>query len=127
MGKLVRVLQAINKERHLEATAQADLGFTRLAAAPWSQPPDISIEYAVTERAPNLSVVLFGGTWSDLGDWQGGDADETGVDISGSSTAFDCKNTLFYAAIKTQELVAIGPSGIIRYHNVYARGQGAMG
>jgi mannose-1-phosphate guanylyltransferase/mannose-6-phosphate isomerase len=34
--------------------AEADLGFTRLSAEPWSRLEDISIDYAVMERAPNL-------------------------------------------------------------------------
>ena len=97
--------------------AEADLGFTRLAAEPWSQLQDISIDYAVMERAPNLSVVPYGGTWSDLGDWlaiwREGDADETGVVTSGPSTALDCKNTLLQATNETQELVAMGLEDII--------------
>jgi mannose-1-phosphate guanylyltransferase/mannose-6-phosphate isomerase len=97
--------------------AEADLGFTRLAAEPWSRLEDISIDYAVMEHAPNLSVVPYGGTWSDLGDWQAiwheGDADETGVVTSGPSTALDCKNTLLQATSETQELVAVGLEDII--------------
>ena len=97
--------------------SEADLGFTRLAAAPWSRLEDISIDYAVMERAPNLSVVPYGGKWSDLGDWQAiwrqGDADETGVVTSGPSTALDCKNTLLQATNETQELVAMGLEDII--------------
>ena len=41
--------------------AEKDLSFTRLAAAPWAELPDISIDYAVMERAPNLSVVPYAG------------------------------------------------------------------
>ena len=97
--------------------SEADLGFTRLAAEPWSRLEDISIDYAVMERAPNLSVVPYGGTWSDLGDWQAiwreGDADETGVVTSGPSTALDCKNTLLQATSETQELVGMGLKDII--------------
>lgn len=97
--------------------AVVDLGFTRLAAEPWSQLEDISIDYAVMERAPNLSVVPYCGTWSDLGDWQAiwreGDADEKGVVTGGPSTAFDCKNTLLQATSETQELVAMGLEDII--------------
>ena len=97
--------------------AEADLGFTRLAAEPWSHLEDISIDYAVMERAPNLSVVPYGGTWSDLGDWKAiwreGDADETGVVTSGPSTALDCKNTLLQATSEGQELVAMGLEDII--------------
>jgi len=97
--------------------AEADLGFTRLAAEPWSRLEDTSIDYAIMERAPNLSVVPYEGTWSDLGDWQAiwreGDADEAGVVTSGHATALDCKNTLLQATSGTQELVAMGLEDII--------------
>ena len=67
----------------------------RLAVKPWSRLEDISIDYAVMERARNLSVMPCGGTWSDLGDWQAiwreGKADSDVVVASGPSTALDCK------------------------------------
>ena len=67
--------------------AKMDLGFTRLEAEAWSRLEDISIDYAVMERVPNLSVVPYGGTWSDLGDWnalwRGGKADSEGVVMNG--------------------------------------------
>ena len=98
-------------------TAEADLGFTRLAAEPWSRLEDISIDYAIMERAPNLSVVPYGGKWSDLGDWKAiwreGQADSDGVVTSGPSTALDCKNTLLQATSETQELLAMGLKDII--------------
>lgn len=97
--------------------SEADLGFTRLAAKAWSHLEDISIDYAVMERAPNLSVVPYGGTWSDLGDWQAiwreGNADSEGVVVSGPSTALDCSHTLLQATSETQQLVAIGLQDII--------------
>ncbi|MDA9566387.1 mannose-1-phosphate guanylyltransferase/mannose-6-phosphate isomerase [Planktomarina temperata] len=97
--------------------AEADLGFTRLAAEHWSRLEDISIDYAVMERAPNLSVVPYGGKWSDLGDWQAmwreGEADSDGVVTSGASTSLDCKNTLLQATSEAQELVAMGLEDII--------------
>jgi mannose-1-phosphate guanylyltransferase/mannose-6-phosphate isomerase len=103
--------------RRAYAAAETDLGFTRLAAEPWSQLEDISIDYAVMERASNLSVMQYNGSWSDLGDWQAmwreGDADGDGVVASGPSTALDCKNTLLQATTETQELVAIGLEDII--------------
>ena len=78
---------------------------------------DISIDYAVMERAPNLSVMPYGGSWSDLGDWQAiwreGRADGAGVVTSGPSTALDCKNTLLQATSDTQHLVAMGLEDII--------------
>ena len=97
--------------------AETDLGFTRLATEPWSDLEGISIDYAVMERATNLSVMPYVGSWSDLGDWQAvwreGDADSAGVVTSGRSTALDCKNTLLQATTETQELVAIGLKDII--------------
>lgn len=103
--------------RNAYATAETDLGFTRLAAKPWSELEDISIDYAVMERAPNLSVMPYSGAWSDLGDWQAiwreGEADIAGVVTSGPSTALDCKNTLLQATNEDQQLVAIGLENII--------------
>jgi mannose-1-phosphate guanylyltransferase/mannose-6-phosphate isomerase len=97
--------------------AECDLGFTRLAAEPWSRLEDISIDYAVMERVPNLSVVPYGGAWSDLGDWQAiwreGESDRDGVVTSGPSTALGCKNTLLQATSETQELGAMGLEDII--------------
>jgi mannose-1-phosphate guanylyltransferase/mannose-6-phosphate isomerase len=97
--------------------AETDLGFTRLAVEPWFELEDISIDYAVMERAPNLSVMPFSGSWSDLGDWQAmwreGAADSEGVVTSGPSTAISCSNTLLQATSETQELVGIGLENII--------------
>ena len=109
--------ETLSKVRDAFSAAETDLCFTRLAAEPWSALEDISIDYAVMERAPNLSVVPYGGSWSDLGDWQAiwreGDADGAGVVTSGPSTVLDCKNTLLQATSDTQHLVAMGLEDII--------------
>ncbi|MDB2334724.1 mannose-1-phosphate guanylyltransferase/mannose-6-phosphate isomerase [Planktomarina temperata] len=109
--------ETLDGVRRSYAAAETDLGFTRLAAEPWYGLEDISIDYAVMERAPNLSVMPYNGSWSDLGDWQAmwreGDADGDGVVTNGSSTALDCKNTLLHATTKSQELVAMGLEDII--------------
>ena len=103
--------------RNAYAAAKTDLGFTRLAPEPWSELEDISIDYAVMERASNLSVMFYSGAWSDLGDWQAiwreGDADNSGVVTNGPSTAIECKNTLLHATDEAQQLVAIGLEDII--------------
>src|SRR3546814_12473227 len=41
------------------AAAEGDLGFLRLSAEAWDAAPDISIDYAIMERAGNLSVVPY--------------------------------------------------------------------
>ncbi|MBC7140118.1 MAG: mannose-1-phosphate guanylyltransferase, partial [Defluviimonas sp.] len=51
------------------AAAKPDLGFLRLDPAAWAGAEDISIDYAVMEKAANLAVVPFSGAWSDLGGW----------------------------------------------------------
>lgn len=97
--------------------AEVDLGFTRLASEPWEALEDISIDYAVMEKADNLSVVPYGGAWSDLGGWDavwresGPDAD--GVVTTGPATALDCTGTLLRAEESHQELVGIGLTDII--------------
>jgi mannose-1-phosphate guanylyltransferase/mannose-6-phosphate isomerase len=109
--------ETLSKVRDAFEAAETDLGFTRLAAKAWSTLQDISIDYAVMERAPNLSVTPYGGSWSDLGDWQAiwreGKADGAGVVTSGLSTAIDCKNTLLQATSDTQQLVGMGLKDII--------------
>jgi len=91
---------------------QPDLGFLRLAPEPWAQAGDISIDYAVMERAENLSVVPFAAGWSDLGGW---DAvwretahDGRGVATSGPATALDCDDTLLRSEDDGLEVVGIG-------------------
>ena len=76
------------------AQAQNDLGFTRLGTEAWSGLEDISIDYAIMERAENLAVMPYQGAWSDLGSWEavwqeyGPDAD--GNVQSGPVSAIDC-------------------------------------
>ena len=98
-------------------SAEKDLSFTRLAPEPWDTLPDISIDYAVMEKAPNLSVLPFDGAWSDLGDWQAvlrkAEADASGTVTTGPATALDCQDTLLHAASKDQQLVGLGLTDII--------------
>ena len=109
--------QTLAEVRNAFDAAEADLGFTRLAVEPWSRLEDISIDYAVMEHASNLSVMPYGGYWSDLGDWQAiwreGEADSLGVVAEGPSMALECSNTLLLATSETQELVAMGLNDII--------------
>lgn len=97
--------------------AQVDLGFLRLAPEYWSQVDDISIDYAVMERAENLSVVTFDAAWSDLGGWDAvwreAGPDENGVVASGAATAIDCTDSLLRSDSEGLELVGIGLDGIM--------------
>jgi mannose-1-phosphate guanylyltransferase / mannose-6-phosphate isomerase len=93
---------------------RADLGFLRLAPAPWGQAANLSIDYAVMEKADNLSVVPFGAGWSDLGGWdavwrEGGG----GVVTHGAATAINCQDSLLRSDDPRTELVGIGLTDII--------------
>ena len=98
-------------------TATPDLSFSRLAPEPWSQLENVSIDYAVMEKADNLSVVPYGGVWSDLGDWNAlwreSEPDASGVVIEGPGTAIDCENTLLYASSEDQQLVCLGVKDVV--------------
>lgn len=99
--------------------AEKDLSFTRLASAHWADLPQISIDYAVMERAPNLTVVPYAGAWSDLGDWQAvwreveSDKTGNGTVTAGPATALDCHDTLLQATSEAQQLVGIGLKDIV--------------
>ena len=47
-----------------------DLDFLRLEATSWSAIIADSVDYALMEKADNILVVKFAGSWLDLGDWQ---------------------------------------------------------
>lgn len=107
---LASVTEALN-------AAEKDLGFLRLAPEPWGECVDISIDYAVMEKADNLTVVPYSGTWSDLGGWDAvwreSGPDATGVVTSGPATAIECKNSLLRAEDDKQVLMGIGLQDII--------------
>ena len=94
------------------ARARPDLGFLRLDPEAWARAPDISVDYAVMEKAGNLSVVPFEGGWSDLGGWDAvwreSGPDEAGVVASVNATAIDCRDTLLRSEHEGLELVGIG-------------------
>uniref|UniRef100_UPI003565101F mannose-1-phosphate guanylyltransferase n=1 Tax=Phaeovulum sp. TaxID=2934796 RepID=UPI003565101F len=94
---------------------QGDLGFTRLAAKPWAALEDVSIDYAIMERAANLAVMPFSAGWSDLGGWeavwQESGTDGAGNATSAHATAIDCRDTLLRSEAEGLELVGIGLDG----------------
>ena len=99
------------------AGSERDLGFTRLDPVPWSALPDISIDYAVMEKARNLSVVPFGGLWSDLGGWEAvwrdSGPDANGVVTHGTAVAIDCTDSLLRSEAGSLQLVGIGLDNIV--------------
>ena len=98
-------------------TATNDLAFPKLDPEAWEECEDISIDYAVMERADNLSVVPYGGAWSDLGDWNAvwreNEGDANGTVLNGPATSIDCADTLLHATSDAQEIVGIGLKDIV--------------
>ena len=96
---------------------QHDLGFLRLDPAAWGRAEDVSVDYAVMEKADNLTVVPFGAGWSDLGGWDAvwreTGQDARGVATSGPATAIDCDDTLLRSEDAGLEVVGIGLKNII--------------
>lgn len=97
--------------------ASLDLGFTRLAAEPWAALEDISFDYAIMEKADNLSVMPYTGHWSDLGGWDAvwleSGPNEQGNVCSEGATAIDCRDTLLRSETEGVELVGIGLEGMM--------------
>lgn len=119
---MIRAFQAHAPEILAQVTkameaAKADLGFCRIDPEAWAKVEDLSIDYAVMEKASNLSAVRFDGHWSDLGGWEavwlesGKDGD--GNAVSQNATALDCRNTLLRAEAPDQQLVAIGLENVV--------------
>ncbi|NBO21554.1 MAG: mannose-1-phosphate guanylyltransferase/mannose-6-phosphate isomerase, partial [Rhodobacteraceae bacterium] len=99
------------------AGAKADLGFLRLDPQPWANLPSISVDYAVMERASNLTVVPFGAGWSDLGGWDAVATemgpDLRGLSLSGAATAIDCDDSLIRSDSAGVEVVGIGLKNLL--------------
>ena len=97
--------------------AVADLGFLRLADGPWQGVSDISIDYAVMERATNIVAMPFAAGWSDLGDWQAvwreAGPDAAGNVAHGAVTALDCTGSLLRSEADGVALVGIGLENMI--------------
>ena len=97
--------------------ASTDLGFLRLSPLPWSDLDDISIDYAIMEKAKNLVAVPYSSKWSDLGGWDAlwmdGDKDPSGNVTSEAAHALDCSNSLLRSESGNQQLVGIGLNDIM--------------
>lgn len=97
--------------------AKTDLSFIRLGSEPWNKLENISIDYAIMEKATNLSVMPYRASWSDLGSWESVhnevEKDEAGNSLSQHATAIDCKDTLLRSEVAGLELVGIGLEDMI--------------
>ena len=97
--------------------ASEDLGFLRLAPEPWSELKDISIDYAIMEKAQNLVAVPYASKWSDLGGWDAvwaeSSPDTLGNVTSETAHAIECANSLLRSESSGQQVVGIGLTDIM--------------
>jgi mannose-1-phosphate guanylyltransferase/mannose-6-phosphate isomerase len=97
--------------------ASSDLGFLRLAPEPWSELKDISIDYAIMEKAQNLVAVPYTSKWSDLGGWDAvwaeSNPDALGNVTSETAHAIECSNSLLRSESSGQQVVGIGLNDIM--------------
>ena len=97
--------------------ASPDLGFLRLASEPWSKLKDISIDYAIMEKAQNLVAVPYASKWSDLGGWDAvwseSECDSSGNVTSETAHAIECSNSLLRSESSGQQVVGIGLNDMI--------------
>ena len=104
------VSQAVNE-------ASSDLGFLRFTPEPWSKLKDISIDYAIMEKAQNLVSVPYASKWSDLGGWDAvwaeSSPDTLGNVTSETAHAIECANSLLRSESSDQQVVGIGLNDIM--------------
>jgi mannose-1-phosphate guanylyltransferase/mannose-6-phosphate isomerase len=104
--------------RAADAAAQPDGLFLRPDAEAFAAVPSISIDYAVMERAANVSVVPVDMGWSDVGSWDAlwrvAAPDADGNVVRGAGALVACRNSLvrndggpFVAALGLENMVVV--------------------
>ncbi|MEO0342667.1 MAG: mannose-1-phosphate guanylyltransferase/mannose-6-phosphate isomerase [Pseudomonadota bacterium] len=97
--------------------AKSDFGFLRLDEAAWSRCPDISMDYAIMEKAYNVSVVPLSSGWSDLGSWEAiwdeSEKSDKGVVETGAVINHNCENTLLRSDDDAVAVMGLGLKDII--------------
>ncbi len=94
------------------AAAQEEADVTRFEEASFIAQPDISIDYAVMEKAEKIAMVPAGFGWSDVGSWDAvaaaQDADESGNSNMGADNVqfFKTHNTHIESTSHTEKVIA---------------------
>jgi len=95
--------------------AKQDLDFTRLDADEFAKCPNISIDYAIMEKAKNIAIMPLKIDWKDVGSWSAindlSEQDENQNSFNGEVVALKTKNCYINSS---QQLVAtIGIENLI--------------
>lgn len=104
--------ELVSSVKQAVKSGKPDLGFFRLDPQSWAKCENISIDYAIMERATNLVAFPYSAGWSDLGGWDAvwreTGPDENGVVVSENAHALDCENTLLRSENAAQDIVGLG-------------------
>jgi len=107
---ILKVIQSIDQ-------SEEDLSFIKLDSDNWRELKEISIDYAIMEKANNLVAIPYSSGWSDLGNWDSvwreSIQDYDGVALSQNAHAIECKNTLLRSDSTNQEIVGLGLEDIV--------------
>jgi mannose-1-phosphate guanylyltransferase/mannose-6-phosphate isomerase len=102
------MLRAVREAMHDKSR---DLGFLRLNKDAWLNVQNISLDYAIMEKASNIAVMPYSAGWSDLGDWnsvwQESGPDAAGNICSDAATAIDCQGTMLQSGSRGLQIVGI--------------------
>jgi len=95
--------------------AARDLDFLRMEGEAFTACPSISIDYAVMEKAENVSVIPLAAGWSDLGSWQSFHAmqehDNYGNSSTGDTLLEGCSNSMVLS--QSRLVTAIGLENMV--------------
>ena len=100
--------------RQAVTSAVADLDFQRLDESAFNRCENISIDYAVMEKASNVLVLPFNAKWSDIGSWdavhKATEQDEQGNSGVGDIVHQDCTDTYLHSSSRL--VMALGTKNI---------------
>lgn len=103
--------------RACHASADADASPVEYAKDAFLAQPDISIDYAIMERAARVAVVPARFDWSDIGSWkavsevEGGTGDDAGNRVRGNAIVVDSRNCFIQS--EDRLVAAVGVDNLI--------------
>ena len=91
-----------------------DLDFVKIDKKIWNEIENISFDYAIMEKIPDVSVIPMASSWSDVGTWGAlHELNDCDVLKMGSVLDIDCKKSVMVSTSKEMELVGIGIENMI--------------
>ena len=105
--------------RACHASAHEGMGATEYEADAFAAQPDISLDYAVMERADSVAVVPATFDWNDIGSWkalseldEGRAPDADGNRVQGQAVLLDCHNC-YVQGSDGRVIAAVGVEGLV--------------